>query len=98
MVPKLNVWVTSGMVRMGSLLSGKMALLIMRGLVGRFSLYSPLLNCFCASVLINVLKPSSIQGYLRSLEPTIMGNQLWPNSWEVTPHKPPFFEPAEQNT
>ena len=29
---------------------------------------------------MKLLNPSSIQAYSRSLVPTIMGNQVWPNS------------------
>ena len=32
---------------------------------------------------MKVLKPSSIQALRRSSEPTIMGYQVWPNSWAV---------------
>ena len=32
---------------------------------------------------MKVLKPSSMKAQRRSLEPTIMGNQVWPISWAV---------------
>ena len=41
---------------------------------------SPLLKAFVDKSLMKVLKPSSIHAYLRSLLPTIIGNQLCPNS------------------
>src|SRR6185503_1469808 len=63
-----------------------------------FSKYSPVLNPLVSTLLINVLKPSSIQAYFLSLEPTINGNQLWPNSWSVTSHSPPSWLSAPQNT
>src|SRR5580704_11258160 len=59
---------------------------------------SPLLNALSATELMNVLNPSSIHGYLRSLLPTIIGNQVCPNSWLVTPHKLPPSASDEQNT
>ena len=33
---------------------------------------------------MKVLKPSSIHGYSRSFEPTIIGNHWWPNSCAIT--------------
>src|SRR5438445_9990325 len=59
---------------------------------------SPLLKDLSAIVLIKVLKPSSIHGYFLSLLPTIIGNQLCPNSCDVTPHKPLLFALYPQNT
>src|ERR1700733_11319698 len=63
-----------------------------------FSQYSPLLKTLVSTLLIKVLKPSSIQAYLRSLEPTTIGNQLCPNSWLVTSHKAPDWLSDPQNT
>src|SRR6201999_2266234 len=60
--------------------------------------YSPLLKSAVDSVLIKVLKPSSIQPYRRSFDPTIIGNQVWPNSWSFTPHKLPFLALYPQKT
>src|SRR5207247_4261760 len=37
--------------------------------------------------VMKLLKPSSIQAYNRSLEPTIIGNHSWPSSWVVTPNR-----------
>src|ERR1700742_2686585 len=62
------------------------------------SKYSPLLNTLVSTLLIKVLKPSSIQAYLRSFEPTIIGNQLWPNSWLVTSHRSPVCDFHPQKT
>src|SRR4051812_11951231 len=45
---------------------------------------------------MKVLKPSSIHMYLRSLEPTIIGNQLWPTSWVTSPKRSPFFRLLKQ--
>src|ERR1700761_8516316 len=47
---------------------------------------------------MNVLKPSSIHMYLRSLEPTIIGNQLWPISCVISPQRFPFFRLSRQKT
>src|ERR1700744_1645713 len=60
--------------------------------------YSPLLKSAVDSVLIKVLKPSSIQPYNRSFEPTIIGNQVWPNSWSFTPQRLAFCALYPQNT
>ena len=37
---------------------------------------------------MKLLNPSSIHPYSRSLLPTIIGNQVWPNSWSVTLYSP----------
>src|SRR5471030_1413333 len=62
------------------------------------SQYSPLLKTLVSTLLMNVLNPSSIQAYLRSFEPTIIGNQLCPNSWFVTSHKAPPWLSNPQKT
>src|SRR5579871_3037325 len=59
---------------------------------------SPLLKSFSSTELIKVLNPSSIHAYFLSLDPTIIGNHVWPNSWLVTPYRSNFEAFAEQNT
>src|ERR1035437_163025 len=95
-MPKKFCCITSGIVIISSaFLLNVYGAIFCRSL---FSLNSPWLKTFVSTPLMNVLNPSSIHGYLRSLEPTIIGNQLWPNSWLVTPHKPPALLFHEQKT
>ncbi len=82
---------------MASSLAGNKAGAVRCISIGRL-LYSPLLKASVERKLMKVLKPSSIQAYLRSLLPTIIGNQLWPNSWSVTPHRLAPLLSLEQNT
>ena len=49
-------------------------------------------------MLMKLLKPSSIQAYSRSFDPTIIGNHPWPSSWVVTPNRPRSPARYEQNT
>src|SRR5690625_4746226 len=49
--------------------------------------YSPSFARMVRRRLKNIFKPSSNHPCKRSLLPTIIGNQLCPNSWSVTPHK-----------
>ena len=46
---------------------------------------------------MNVLNPSSIQGYRRSSEPTIIGNHSWPNSCVSTQYWSSRFSIAGTN-
>src|SRR3978361_1883341 len=86
----------------GATISGSFARIIVRAILfdGLFLAlkYSPLLNFSVEYSFINVLKPSSIHIYLRSFEPTIIGNQLCPNSWLVTSHSSPVCDFQPQNT
>src|SRR3569833_147755 len=68
---KLSAWLIIGSLPIR--VSGFAALCISVGFLGAFS---PLLNSPVDNVLINVLKPSSIQPCSRSFEPTIIGNQV----------------------
>ena len=49
-------------------------------------------------MLMNVLNPSSIQMCRRSSVLTIIGNQVCPTSWSVTPCMPPTLVRDPQNT
>src|SRR5665647_3515664 len=64
----------------------------------RLGAYSPLLNSSAAYTSINVLKPSSIQGYRLSSLPTIIGNQLCPISCAVTQYNSPALSFQPSNT
>ena len=47
---------------------------------------------------MNVLNPSSIHAYSRSLLPTIIGNHWCPSSCVVTPKSPRVLRRLAQNT
>src|SRR5579875_1315729 len=89
-------FMASGVVIIGGKLSANKNLVKLR--LRLFDLNSPLLKSSTANVLRKVLKPSSIQPYLRSLLPTTIGNHVWPNSWSVTLNKPAPLERALQKT
>src|ERR1035437_57665 len=55
--------------------------------LSRFGPYFPPAYAADSSISIKVLNPSSINALRRSFEPTIIGNQVWPNSCAVSQKK-----------
>ena len=49
-------------------------------------------------MLMKVLRPSSIPGKFPLIEPTIIGNHVWPNSCVITSHSSFFFALQSQKT